>query len=221
MQKVYLYFLLLCFGISFAQEVEKTPEPLPRFSIRVNCGIPNSVSSKAFRTTFSAVISGEASVNCKLFSNFFVGIGYSYTYYQAQKYFRDLNVNTNMQSQNGYLKIGYDKFFSEKGFTTVSLNAGYNFNQYQGTRYKHDSLVSTIPTQFTSSFVEPQFGVYFVVDPNVAIGGHIGYNYNFTQFNPAVGGMNQWLDYSRISNKWNMSSIIIGFGFYYGIGKAK
>ncbi len=219
MQKLYLYLLLLVCSYAIAQETEKAPEPLPRFSIRVNCGIPNSVSSSAFRNTFSAVVTGEGTVNCRIFSNFFIGVGYSYTYYQAQKYFRDLTVNTNMQSQNGYIKIGYDKFFSEKGFTTVSLNAGYNYNEYKGIVYKADSLIAKTPTQFTSSFVEPQFGVYFIVDPNVAIGGHIGYNYNFTQFKPNVGGMDKWLDYSRVSNKWNMSSIIIGFGFYYGIGK--
>lgn len=204
--------------ISFAQDKAPT---LPRFSIRGNVGIPNVASSSAFRNSFSGVITGDANVNCKLFSGFFVGIGYSYTYYKSQSYFKDKNINANLQTQNGFIKIGYDKFFSDNGFVTLSLNGGYNFNQYGSVAYAHDSLKGKYPTQFSSSFVEPTIGVYFVVDPNFAIGGHISYNYNFSLFDPKYPGFDRWLNYDKISNKWNMSVVTIGFGFYYGLTNKK
>jgi hypothetical protein len=200
--------------LSLAQDKAPT---LPRFSVRGNIGIPKVVSSSAFRNSFSGVITGDASVNCKLFSNFFVGVGYSYTYFKSQSYFRDKNINTNLQAQNGFVKLGYDKFFSDNGFVTFSVNAGYNFNQYGGITYAHDSLKGKYPTSFSSSFVEPAIGLYFVVDPNFAIGGHISYNYNFSPFNSHYPGFDKWLNYDNISNKWNMSMITLGFGFYYGL----
>ena len=95
----YLIFNVCLF--SFAQE--KAPE-LPRFAIRGNVSIPKVVSSQSFRNSFSGVMAGDLNITCKLVSNFFVGVGYAYTYYKPQKAFRDQNVNTNMQSQNGYLK---------------------------------------------------------------------------------------------------------------------
>jgi hypothetical protein len=206
--------------ISYAlSSQEKSAPELPRFSIRVNVGIPKVVSSKAFRNSFSGVITGDASVNCKLFSDFFVGVGYSYTYYKSQKYFRDKNVNTNMQAQNGYIKLGYDKFFNATSFVTISLNAGYNFNQYKGIAYTSDTLRGRNPTQFTSAFVEPMIGIYKIVDPNFAIGAHLSYNYNFSPFNPSYPVFDKWLNYNNLSNKWNMSMITLGFGFYYGLAK--
>jgi hypothetical protein len=203
---------------------EKSPPKLPRFSIRANAGIPKIASSAQFRNSFSGVITGDASVNCKLFADFFAGVGYSYTYYKCQKYFRDPlrdNINTILQTQNGYVKVGYDKFFSERGFVTFSMNMGYSLSQYRSVRYKNDSLKGKYPTQYSNAFIEPMLDVYFIVDPNFAIGGHLSYNYNFAQFNPLYPQFNQWgpYGYNSISNKWNMSLITLGFGFYYGLAR--
>lgn len=214
-------FILINYLVSFSQD--KAPV-LPKFSIRTNIGIPKIASSSQFRNSFSGVITADASVNYKVYSNFFIGLGYSYTYFKCQKYFRDPlhdNINTTLQMQNGYLKIGYDKFFSDNGFATFSLNAGYNVSEYRSVRYKNDSLRWKYPTQFNSVFIEPMIGLYFIVDPNFAIGGHLSYNYNFSQFNPLNPQFNQWGPdgYTKISNKWNMSVVTLGFGFYYGLAK--
>ncbi|MES2513175.1 MAG: hypothetical protein V4580_03490, partial [Bacteroidota bacterium] len=173
--------------------------------------------SQSFRNSFSGVVEGNVNVTCKLVSDFFFGVGYSYTYYKSQKVFRDQNVNTNMQSQNGYLKLGYDKFYSDRGFVTFSVNMGYNFNQYKGLKYRSDTLVGKYPTKFSSAFVEPVIGLYLMVDPNFAIGGHISYNYNFSKYDPTYPGFDRWFDYKRVKNNWNMSMITVGFGFYYGL----
>lgn len=211
---------ILIFNCLFSLAQDKAPK-LPHFSIRANVGIPKVTSSSAFRNSFSGVMTGDASLNCKLFADFFVGVGYSYTYYKSQRYFRERNINTNMQSNNGYVKIGMDKFFSDNGFVTFSINAGYNSNSFQGIAYKNDSLIGKYPTRFTSSFVEPMIGLYFIVDPNFAIGGHVSYNYNFAQFNPAYPGFDKYFTYSKVSNNWNMSMITLGFGFYYGLTRNK
>lgn len=214
-------FILMSCLVSFSQD--KAPV-LPKFSIRANVGIPKIASSAQFRNSFTGVITADASVNYKVFSDFFVGLGYSYTYFKCQKYFRDPlrdNINTTLQMQNGYLKIGYDKFFSDNGFATFSLNMGYNVSDYKSVRYKNDSLMGKYPTQFKTAFIEPMIGLYLMVDPNFAIGGHLSYNYNFSQFNPLHPQFNQWgpYGYTNLSNKWNISVVTLGFGFYYGIAR--
>jgi hypothetical protein len=219
-----LVFILLFTWCIVRSQQEKSAPELPRFSIRANAGIPKIASSAQFRNSFSGVITGDASVNCKLFSDFFAGVGYSYTYYKCQKYFRDPlrdNINTILQTQNGYVKVGYDEFFSERGFVTFSINMGYSLSQYKSVRYKNDSLKGKYPTQYSNAFIEPMIGVYFIVDPNFAIGGHLSYNYNFAQFNPLYPQFNEWgpYGYTGISNKWNMSLITLGFGFYYGLAR--
>lgn len=207
--------------VSFSQDKAPT---LPKFSIRGNFGIPKIISSKQYRHSFSGVITGDANVNYKLFSNFFIGAGYNYTYFKCQKYFRDPlkdNLNTTLQLQGAYLKLGYDYFFSNKGFATFSVNMGYSISQYKSVRYKFDSLQGKYPTKLTSAFIEPMIGLYFIVDPNFAIGGHLSYNYNLSSFNPLNPQFNEWgpYGYKDLSNNWNMSMITLGFGFYYGIAK--
>ena len=220
MKYVVIYILFFSCLILSAQDgpSNKAPE-LPRFAVRGNIGIPKVTSSEAFRNSFSGVLTGDLNVTYKFFSNMFVGLGYGYTYYKPQKHFRDQYINTNMQSHNAFMKIGADKFFSAKGFASFSLNAGYNFNKYEGIKYKQDSLIGKYPTQFSSSFIEPMVGLYFIIDPNFAIGGHLSYNYNFSQFNPTYSGFDKWFDYREVKNNWNMSMITLGFGFYYGLVK--
>lgn len=218
MRIILSYLLILSGFILFAQDKAPT---LPRFSARGNVGIPKVTSSEAFRNSFSGVVTTDGNINCKVFSDMFVGIGYSYTYFKTQKYFRDKFINTNLQSQYAYFKIGYDHFFSDDGFVTLSLNSGYNFNRYRSISYTSDSLIGKYPTSFSSAFAEPMVGVYFIVDPNFAIGGHLSYNYNFSVFDPKHPSYDKWFNYGQVSNKWNMSMITLGFGFYYGLTRKK
>ncbi len=216
-----LIFSLLLLSSVILNAQDKAPV-LPRFSIRASCGIPKYVSSQLLQHAFSGVVTGDANVNYKLFSNFFVGVGYSFTYLQAQKALRDQRVNTYTEIQNGYLKLGYDHFFSDNAFTTISLNAGYGLTSYKGITYYNDTLKGKFPTQYNSAFVETQLGVYFLVDPKIAIGGHIGYNFNFSKFDLNKPSIDKWLpNQTGVTNNWDISSITLCFGFYYGIGKTK
>ncbi len=212
-------FIMSCFFCFSQEEKVVYKNNLPRFSIRANVAIPKAVTSEVLRHSFAGVLTGDANVNYKLFSGFFVGLGYSYSYYKTQKAFYYQNIYTNMQTHNGYLKLGYDKFFDKNAFYTISLNAGYNYNAFQGIKYKNDSLIGKYPTNFGGGFIEPMFGLYFIVDPNFAIGGHISYNYTFSQFNPAYAGLDKWYEYKGLKNNWSMSAITFGFGFYYGISR--
>jgi hypothetical protein len=202
--------------VSFCQE---SKPDLPKFSIRSNISIPKVVSSNAFRNSFAGAITADINFDYKLFSNFYCGLGYAYTYFKPQKVFRDQRVNSNLQAQNGYLKLGYDHFFSNTGFISTSLNTGYNYSSFNGNVYKNDSLKGKYPTTFSTIFIEPMVGVYFIVDPNFAIGATLSYNYNFAKFNPDYAGYNQWFTYKNVKNNWNMSMITFGFGFYYGLSK--
>lgn len=214
------FLVLITSFCSLAQDEIKVTK-LPRVSARVNIGIPKVASSTALRNSFSGVMSSDINFDCRLFSNFFAGIGYNHMYFKSQKHFSEQFINTNMQMHNGYLKIGYDHFFSNSAFTTISLNSGYSLTKFAGIQYKNDSLVGKFPTSYSGSFIEPHFGITFLVEPNFGFGGYIGYHYDFSQFNPAYPGFDKWLDYSNISNKWTTSMVSIGFGFYYGISKQK
>ena len=215
---------------SLAQDKFPGSPELPRFALRANIGIPKIVSSEQYRNSFSGVITGEIGITCKLVSNYFFGVGYSYNYFKAQRYFRentDPRINASMQMHGGYLKLGYDHFFKENAFTTISFNMGYQSGKYYGLQYPvRDTVRSGHITDFGNAYVEPMIGVYFIVDPNFAFGAHLSYSYNFQQFNASNIGFDKFgfakspdkpRAYNDLHNKWGMSMITLGFGFYYGL----
>ena len=216
-----LFFSLILFGSLFLKSQDGVPK-LPRFSTRINCGIPKYVSSELLYSTFHGVLVADVNMNYRLFSNFFIGVGYSYSYSQAEKELRNQFIHTHMETHNGFLKIGYDKFFSANGFASFSVNAGLNYTTFEGIMYKNDTLIGKFPTQFVSHFLEPQIGIYYFVESHVAIGGNIGYNFNFTKFDSRYSGTENRLNgQSKMKNNWNISSINLSLGMYIGLGKMK
>ncbi len=223
--KYFLYSILCLYSFcGFSQDAPSKGPDLPRVAVRANLGIPKIISSEMYRNSFSGVFSGELGVSYKLFSNYIIGIGYNYNYFKAQRYFRENNrINASMQMQGGFLKLGYDHFFSPTAFTTVSLNMGYQTGKYYGLVFANDSLKGYYPSQFANAYVEPMVGVYFIVDPNFAFGAHLSYSYNFEQYDPLSTGFNKFgpTNYNKLHNKWGMSMITLGFGFYYGLERKR
>lgn len=218
MRALAIVILLFFCGCIKAQEDQK---PLPRFSVRANVSIPKVTSSKAFRTSFLGLYEANASFNVRLFSNFFIGVGYKNALFKSQSYFQQKNLYTKMQVHNGFLRVGYDRFYAEHSFATFALNMGYNFNKYTNLNPKYDSLAHSYPAQYSGPYLQPEIGLYFLVEDNFALGAHVGYNYNFSHFDPSLPYLDKWLDYSNISNSWNTSWINFGFGFYYGLVRKK
>ncbi|MBS1634608.1 MAG: hypothetical protein JST26_01715 [Bacteroidetes bacterium] len=218
MRFLYPIIFIFILGTLQAQEEQKI---LPRFSIRAHIGIPKVTSSRAFRTSFLGLYDCNASVNVRLFSNFHIGVGYKNALMKAQDYFKQKNIYTKMQVHNGFLNIGYDRFYAENSYATFSINAGYSFNKYTNVVPKSDTLIRSTPPQFTTSFLEPTIGFYYLVEDNFAIGAHISYTYSMARFDPSIPYMDKWLGYQSYSNNWNMSWLSFGFGFYYGLVRKK
>lgn len=218
MRHIFLIFIILiCLQIR-AQETQKE---LPRISIRSDMGIPKVIGSQAFRTSFLGIYEFNFSTNIRIAKNYFVGIGYKDALLRTQDYFKKLNVNTKMQSHNGYIRIGFDRFYAENSFATFSINSGYNFSKYTGTVLKNDTLAHSYPAQFTGAFIEPEIGMYILLDPNFAIGAHISYYYNTTKYDPTLPYLTHWRDFDKLKNNAGMNWLTFGFGFYYGFVRKK
>lgn len=229
MRKYTIYIVLCLLSVTATAQEESVKAPnLPRVAMRANLGIPKIISSEKYRNSFSGVFSGELGLSYKLAGNYFFGLAYNYNYFKAQRYFRENvtpRINASMQMHGGCLKLGYDHFFKSNAFTTVSLNMGYQAGKYYGLQYPtRDSVQAPYNTQFGNAYIEPMVGVYFIVDPNFAFGAHLSYSYNLQQFSAEDIGFDKFgfsagsskRSYNALHNKWGMSMVTLGFGFYYG-----
>src|SRR5262245_24939477 len=123
---IYLSISLSCFS-------QKPDQKNALVTIRANFGIPKSLSSKMFRTSFQGLYEANLSVNVRIINNLYLGAGYQNSHFQNNKnifvYYRakngTLSYNTRQMGHGGFLKLGYDKFFSETGYFSFSVNGGY------------------------------------------------------------------------------------------------
>jgi hypothetical protein len=221
-----LFILLLSApGFLFSQMRDKRSAP---FTLRFNIGIPQGISSGKFRTSFKSVLEGNVSYNARLFSEFFVGVGYQYTNFQNNTNIfvesvtplgYKITYNTHFVANSGFLKIGYDKFF-EKGFATVSLNAGYSSCQY--TKVVMDTTAANKPygaTSFNAPYLQPEFSVSFLADRSASFSLLLSYTTLFSRFDPKGPRFAGYEQIAAKSNNYFISWLNIGFGCTVLLGK--
>lgn len=219
MRKTLLILFLLTSFVCLSQKKKQNP-PL---TIRGNIGIPKIISSKRFKTAFSSVVEGNISINRRLFDNFFIGVGYDYCSFQNNKKEWSAQVvtpqgsvyyKTNLMGHSGFIKVGYDNFFSDIGYGSFSLNAGYMSMNYTGIfPDSSDANKPFISTRFAAPYVQPEVAVHFLADKLVSFSIFLGYTTVFTKFNAKAPRFNAIGAVVEARNNYVMSWINIGFGF--------
>ena len=232
MWKPFILVLFFVFpSLLFSQGRDKRSAP---FTVRYNVGIQKSVSSQKFRTAFNGIFETNLSFNARLFSNFFVGLGYQYSHFQNNKqvfvYYQaknqngintgaSLSYNTRMVGNAGFLKIGYDQFF-EKGFATFALNSGYSMVKYNNV--VQDSALANQPfiaKTFNAPYLQPEISVSFIADRSLTFSLMFSYTTMFYKFDPKAPRFNAIDELKDKSNNYFMSWINIGFGVTILMGK--
>lgn len=223
MQKLIVFLLILFSGVpAIAQGPKREGAP---FTVRGVIGIPRAISSAQFRTAFAGLYEGNVSVNAKLFSNFFVGLGYQNTHFKNSgflkyQYFNaEIPYNTRLMGHCGFIKLGYDKFF-EKGFVSYSINTGVMLAQYQNVN--QDTSLANRPfvePRFNAPFVQPEIGINFLADRSLSFSLILSYTTLFYKFDPKAPRFAQFGEVQEKKNNHVMSWINIGFGFNVMIGK--
>jgi hypothetical protein len=231
MRKIFLIIVFMAPLLMLSQSRDKRSAP---YTVRYNIGIQKSISSQKFRTAFNGIFESNISINARLFSTFFVGLGYQYTHFQNNKavfvFYQaknpngtatgaSISYNTRLVGNAPFLKIGYDQFF-EKGFATFALNAGYSIMQYNNVI--NDSAAANMPfpaPKFNASYLQPEVSVSFLADRSLTFSLMLSYTtmlYKFDAKAPRFNAIDQMRDKS---NNYFMSWINIGFGVTVLMGK--
>jgi len=223
MKRTLIAFALFLSLFGFCQ---KEGQENALFTIRGNIGIPRVVGSQTFRTCFAGLYEGNLSLNLRLFGNFFAGIGYQNSQFQNNKFlkFRYFNAsipyNTRLMVNSPFVKIGYDKFFSDKGYVTFALNSGIMLNNYFNVNA--DTSNSNRPyvlQDFSAPFVQPEFAVNFQVDKLLSFSLMLNYTTLFYKFDPKAPRFNHFPEVRDTRNRYYMNWFNIGFGFNVLINK--
>jgi hypothetical protein len=216
-----LSVLLLCVSVvSFSQQKDQLNS---KITIRGMVGIPKIVSSQMFRTTFNGVVETGLSVNIRLFGNVYAGAGYEYSNFLNNK--REWSASftstagsvyysTQVKSHGGYVKIGYDHFFSKIGYVSYALNTGLIGAGYFDVR--QDSSAANQPfvsTKFVAPFLQPELSLNFLAEKNLSFALLFNYTTMLYKFDPKAPRLNHISQINEARNRYFVSWINIGIGF--------
>lgn len=217
MRAFLLAILLTLTSVALSQ---KTDQRNARFTVRGNIGIPKAISSKMFRTSFAGLYEGNLSGNMRMFDNFYIGVGYQNSHFQNNRFLRQQVFNarvpydTRCVANGAFIRLGYDKFFSENSYVGYALNTGYAMCNYLNIN-ADTSLANRPygPEKFNAVFLQPEMSVNFIVDQTMAFSFFFSYNTLLSKFNPRSPRFNQFQEVSSVGNRYVMSWLTLGVGF--------
>ena len=189
------------------------------FAVRFSSTLPAPVSNAVLRTKFRGIYEMNLSLNIRLTNSFFAGFGFKNGLLGLNSIPNpntSLPLQTKMQLNTGYVKLGYNKFHTENVFSTFAVNVGYNSSVFTGIV---DVKSPVLDKTFSSVLIEPEYSINFAVEENFAIGIFVSYNYMPTAFSPVNIALQDVTSLSGLKTSTATGIINFGFGFYYGFGK--
>jgi hypothetical protein len=218
--------MIVCGALAMSSQEKEKKNAL--VTIRGNIGIPKSISSQMFRTSFNGVYETNLSVCARLFSNFHAGLGYQNSHFQNNKKIfvfysvppgqqtsgHSLSYNTRLLCHAGFVRLGYDKFFSEKGYMSFALNTGVLYGKYLNVI--RDSSAFNMPfvsTDFTTQYLQPEISINFIAEKLLSFSVMISNTYLFHHFDPKAPRFNHFREINTTRNRSNISWLNLGFGF--------
>lgn len=223
--------LILCMLLAVPAAAQRDKRSAP-YTVRGGIGIPKSVSSQMYRTSFNGVYSANASFNLRVSGDLFVGLGYDNTHFQNNKqvfvYYQytlngsptgaALSYNTRLQTHSVFLKLGVDRFF-DKGYVTYGLNVGNIMASYKNVI--NDSAAANLPfisTKFSAPYVQPEISVSFLTDRSLSFSILCSYTTLIYKYDPKAPRFNAVEQVRASTNKYLVSWISLGLGFNILIG---
>ncbi len=224
------YFVFILFSInSFAQE-EINPLPnddaLPvlkreyyLFSPRVSITVPHPVSNKAFRKSFVGIYEVSAGINMLVFKGAFVGITYKNGLLKVTEN-KIPELEANMEVNNAGVKVGTSMFVGDKNrmIFSADITAGKNWTTY--SKFKSKTTTNLPIKGFSTTYVEPEVNLYFLVEQNFGIGATLSYSLFNQNFDPYDLYLNEWTRFDKL-NPGTIQYLSFGFGIYYSFFKKK
>lgn len=226
MIKRLLFASVLSTQALFAQDdgievfVDNSYEPVgeitPKHTFNVIIGLPNSTINKPFESIMRGIVDVNPYYQYSLPNSIVFGAGFRYTHFAINEFRVPEPLDGVMHSIGGFLKFGYEKFYTTRFAMDFSVKVGYNENlivtdlnkEIRGGAYRFDS-----------GFVEPIVGFILSATEHSSYRLTIGYTvqgFIFTPFQLGTMMDGGWeaKEYSKISQ-----FITFGLGYTYYFGK--
>jgi hypothetical protein len=201
---LFLFFLLVMSSIN-AQAIN------PDDSFTFELGLPNATNNKAYRSIMQGLVCISPSYQYALKNGISFGVGLHYSYFAINEFRVQPKIFGGIHSAAAFLKLGYEKFWTERFGTETGLKIGY-LNSFAVS----DLIKNYRRTE--ASFVEPFISLIATSSVNSSYRFTIGfpfYGFNFTPETIGISDSNLGYsnaDFSKIASAFTIS---FGYTFYF------
>ena len=214
---VALKALLRCITLIFLFAVAVFPalgqkEKDSRITLRATCTVPHPVANGAYKKSLTGIYDANFSVSARPFSTLHVGMVYKNGLMKTAAN-KIAEVNTALQVNSFGGRIGYDHYLSNNIFFAPAINAGRTYGKFTGVICVQPQEVNK---HFSAMYIEPELNMFFIVDPNFAIGVNLSTTYIDHTFDPYAVCFNQYKGYTANERRGSTVMVNLGFGFYFG-----
>lgn len=172
-------FILLT-SIGYSQKIE------PKHTFQFELGLPNGFSNKPFRQYMQGLMVLAPYYQYAMKNGIAFGGGVRYHYYQVNQFRIPTKTIGGLHSATGFVKVGYQKFLTERIEVDAGVKVGYSENLFV-TNW-NDSLGQN-PYRVPSFLIEPTVKFAIVADEQVAYGFFVSYGIQGYALRPEMLGL--------------------------------
>ena len=202
---IFLFFTPNIFGQDLTSSYKK--------SFILELGMPIALTNKAFNNLMKPIIYFSSGYQYKLKSDFRVGGGVHYTYWQINE-FRvppDEPVKGGVHSVGAFIKPTFEKYYSN----TFGIDAGVKLGYSQTFFISDYNKQNGVSQQTDALHIAPSFSLVFPNEEKGAVRFSIAYHIQGFGFSPNRIGIQSKAGYEESSFSNPSTYIFIGFGYSF------
>lgn len=210
---ILLFYFTSFLSISFVFSQAIDPDD----SFTIELGLPNSFVNKPFMSIMQGLVAVSPMYQYTLKNHLSFGVGLHYTYFAVNEFRVPSKVYGGMHTVAGFLKLGHEKFWTDKFGTDFGVKFGYGQTIISTDALKEDGIFYK---RLNAPYLEPIIGLILASDVASAFRFTVGYAFYGFSYRPWLIGVDSNLGYSDNELKKLSSFLTVGFGYtHYFNGK--
>lgn len=190
----------------------------PKGSFTIDVGIPTSEKNVAFSNILEGLFNGGVGYQYNVYKGLTVGGGAKYSFFTNDRFALKNTVGKGgLHIPSLYLKVGYEKFTTDRFSYNISARAGYaNLISINDS----SKVILGGPFMESTFFIEPQLELLLTSeknDPN-AFSLVLGYAIYFVEYRPEYLSRSQFTGFLPEYSEGLTRFFSLGFGYRYYFG---
>lgn len=212
---VILLTLFLC-NLSVAQEIT------PKYTFNVELGLPIAIANEPFDAVMQGLVGVSSYGQYTTPFHLNIGIGARYSLFTINQFKVPVPLNGSVHTGAGFIKIGYDKFLTDRFAIDFGVKVGYSINSADVKELDVDGKqVARYNNKNDAVLIEPNLGLILSADEKNSYRFFLGYNILGYGFSPGFIGLESNSGWDPTAYNKLTQFLLIGFGYTYYFNNSK